>query len=344
MRLRRPTSLVLTALLPAGLALAACGGSDDGELLKGFDAVSVSGKPGEAPEVEWKGTMSVGGPESKVLVKGDGKELAKGDRVLVNLVLANGYTHKTTLDSYGDAYAAAVMEVGSSADPQSAGDLLLSDVQKAIKPGMRLGDRIGVAVNSEKLLGNYLGDASVSQLGVSLDIGNEDPLLFVAELESVALPKVDGAAAKPAGWAPKVETKNGVPTALDFSNAASPTGEVRTTTLIKGTGAPVEKGELVVVKYLGQTNTAAKPFDQNFSGDETLPAVIGDKTLPSGQGTPVIKGWTTGLVGTPVGSRVLIQIPPKQGYGKDAQKDSKGKVTIPANSTLYFVIDVLAAG
>ncbi|NGZ99743.1 hypothetical protein G5V59_03535 [Nocardioides sp. W3-2-3] len=49
LRLRRPATLFLTALLPASLALAACGGSDDSEL-KGLDAVSVSGKVGEAPK------------------------------------------------------------------------------------------------------------------------------------------------------------------------------------------------------------------------------------------------------------------------------------------------------
>ena len=51
----------------------------------------------------------------------------------------------------------------------------------------------------------------------------------------------------------------------------------------------------------------------------------------------VITGWKQGLAGHTVGSQVLLVVPPDLGYG---DKDS-GK--IPANSTLVFVVDILAA-
>ena len=51
----------------------------------------------------------------------------------------------------------------------------------------------------------------------------------------------------------------------------------------------------------------------------------------------VIPGWDKGLVGKKVGSRVLLVVPPADGYGAQAQ----GK--IPANSTLVFVVDILDA-
>ena len=41
----------------------------------------------------------------------------------------------------------------------------------------------------------------------------------------------------------------------------------------------------------------------------------------------------------PVGSRVLIAVPPDQGYGEAGNPDAGIKGT----DTLYFVIDVLAA-
>ena len=44
-----------------------------------------------------------------------------------------------------------------------------------------------------------------------------------------------------------------------------------------------------------------------------------------------------GLVGQTVGSQVLLVIPPDQAYG------DKEQGSIPANSTLVFVIDILAA-
>ena len=38
-----------------------------------------------------------------------------------------------------------------------------------------------------------------------------------------------------------------------------------------------------------------------------------------------------------VGSRVLLAIPPALGYGEQEQAN------IPANSTLYFVVDIISA-
>jgi peptidylprolyl isomerase len=41
----------------------------------------------------------------------------------------------------------------------------------------------------------------------------------------------------------------------------------------------------------------------------------------------------------PVGSRVVLEIPPELGYGAEGQPDNG----IPKNATLVFVIDILAA-
>ena len=52
----------------------------------------------------------------------------------------------------------------------------------------------------------------------------------------------------------------------------------------------------------------------------------------------VIPGWTQGLAGQTVGSQVLLVIPAELGYG---EQGSGG--TIPPNSPLVFVVDILAA-
>ena len=100
--------------------------------------------------------------------------------------------------------------------------------------------------------------------------------------------------------------------------------------LYQGTGDDVAENDLIVVNYLGQVYDAAKAFDKSY-GRGTLSTVVG-------QGA-VIQGWDDALVGVKVGSRVMLQIPPNLGYGKDGQGED-----IPGGSTLYFVIDVLAAG
>jgi len=49
----------------------------------------------------------------------------------------------------------------------------------------------------------------------------------------------------------------------------------------------------------------------------------------------VIPGFADALIGQQVGSQIGVIIPPSQGYG------DQGNSQIPANSTLFFVIDVL---
>jgi len=53
----------------------------------------------------------------------------------------------------------------------------------------------------------------------------------------------------------------------------------------------------------------------------------------------VIPGWDSGLVGQPVGSRVLMVIPPAQGYGAEGNSSAG----ISGTDTLVFVVDILAA-
>ncbi|WP_225869195.1 MULTISPECIES: FKBP-type peptidyl-prolyl cis-trans isomerase [unclassified Nocardioides] len=332
MRLRRPATLLVTALLPASLGLAACG-SDDSEL-KGFDAVSVSGDVGEAPKIDWKGTLAAGKADTKVITEGDGDEIAKGDVVLMNFTIANGYTHKinytTYLDDDGKDYnVGALVKVGAGGEPQSVADVLTQGVADAIKAGQKVGSRIAVTVGSDDLFGDYIGNGTVQQAMASMDIGNEDGLLVVADLTAKAGP-VGAEQAAPA-WAPKIVEKSGVPSSLDFAGTPAPTGKLLVSTLVKGSGPVVKSGQKILASYLGQIPKGKKPFDESYSTGRGLEAIIG------GAQASVVKGWSQGLVGLPVGSRVLLQIPPALGYGKKAQDG------IPANSTLYFVVDILDA-
>ena len=88
--------------------------------------------------------------------------------------------------------------------------------------------------------------------------------------------------------------------------------------LIKGEGAEVKDTQTVVAHYTGWLLDGTQ-FDSTFSLDG------------------VIKGWKQGLAGHTVGSQVLLVVPPSLGYGSEA------KDKIPANSTLVFVVDILAA-
>ncbi len=328
MRLRRPSMLVLSTLLPASLALAACGGSD-ADPVKGLGAVSISGPVGEAPKLDWKATMTAKKATSKVITKGDGAALKKGDIVRVDFTMANGWTHKVSFDSYDPESLSTLVTVGTEKKPESVTDLLSLGFADEIDPGQTIGSRVAVAVGSDTAFGGYLGSQAASLLA-ALDIGNQDGLLFVADIVGLAQP--EGTEETAPAWAPTIVEKDGVPASLDFSKAPKPSGDLEVATLVKGTGPVVTEGQTILASYLGQLPDAKEPFDANFGKGTGFEAVVG------GKDAGVVKGWSQALVGLPVGSRVMIEIPPKLGYGKKGSGEK-----IPGGSTLYFVVDILDA-
>jgi peptidylprolyl isomerase len=102
--------------------------------------------------------------------------------------------------------------------------------------------------------------------------------------------------------------------------------------LTAGTGPTVASGQTLVVNYLGQTwePKDGKPnvFDNSY--DRKAPA-----SFPIGTGN-VIAGWDKTLVGQKIGSRVLLTIPPAEGYGNTPSSEL-------AKNTLLFVVDVLGS-
>jgi peptidylprolyl isomerase len=310
--------------------LAACG-DDDGngqDAADRLDAVSISGDVGEPPKVEWTSRMTAGKPEVETLVKGDGAALKKNDEVFVNFWVGNGYTQKTAFNTFGPKTAASVLTVGAApAQPQVVEDLITAFLGTEIKPGLTRGTRLAITVGASELFGQNVAAEPVAKA----DIGKDDSLLVIADvLDTEILTKPDGTTQPAPGWAPKVVLKKGEPTALDFGGTPKLGTKLKVGTLVEGSGDEVEKGDLIVVNYLGAVYQGKQPFDESFSKPEPLTTPIGLQS--------VIDGWDQGLVGQTVGSRVMLGIPPALGYGKQGSGES-----IPPSSTLYFVVDILAA-
>ncbi len=120
---------------------------------------------------------------------------------------------------------------------------------------------------------------------------------------------------------------------LTVPSGSAPT-KLGSEVLTPGSGSTVAKGQTLIVNYLGETwdLKSGKPniFDNSFDRNQ----VAG---FPIGTGK-VIPGWDKTLVGQKVGSRVLLTIPPAEGYG--AQKNASNEL---AGHTLLFVVDVVDA-
>jgi peptidylprolyl isomerase len=126
--------------------------------------------------------------------------------------------------------------------------------------------------------------------------------------------------------------------AVTIPNVAPPTVTTITEVTV-GTGATAVAGKSVSVTYTGwvydgtRTNRKGYQFDSNVTSTTPLTFTLG---------TTVIAGFTTGVTGMQVGGKRTVIIPPDQGYGATAQVNSSGVVTIPANSTLVFDIQLNA--
>lgn len=91
--------------------------------------------------------------------------------------------------------------------------------------------------------------------------------------------------------------------------------------LKEGTGPAAKKGDTVKVHYTGWL-TDGTQFDSSVKRGEPYPVQIGV--------TPVIKGWTEGLVGMKKGGRRKLIIPADLAYG------ARGRPGIPPGATLIF--------
>lgn len=97
-----------------------------------------------------------------------------------------------------------------------------------------------------------------------------------------------------------------------------------------GDGAVVEAGQTIEVNYLGQT-WGGNIFDNSYDRGATI-------EFPIGVGV-VISGWDSGLVGQPIGSRLLLSIPPHEGYGPNGVPQAG----IAGDDVLVFVVDIVDA-
>ncbi|MEZ0580506.1 FKBP-type peptidyl-prolyl cis-trans isomerase [Nocardioides sp. MH1] len=327
-RLTRPAALASVALCSLAL-LTACGddASSGVKEASGFDAVSISGPVGEEPTFDWKAALKPGDTQDEVLEEGDGTALKDGDQLLVNFAVSDDFSRDVSYSTYGDDTGASVLTVGTDVEPQQAQDLITQLIEEHVKSGMKTGTRLAFTVDVKK----EWGDTGLYLTGI--DVGNEDGIAVVADLEAVPLDGPKGKSKAAPSWAPKIEQEKGDLTGLDSSAEAAPDAKATDLTkaiLVEGTGPTVEKGDEIIANYIGQVYDADKPFDLSY--DDKSPASF---TIGTGA---VVKGWDEGLVGVKVGSRVLLRIPPKLGYGKQGNSQAGIKGT----DTLYFVIDVLA--
>lgn len=306
-------------LLPAAVAvaLAGCGGSASSTTPTNTNAaVKISGAAGKAPTV----TIPASKPSTKLVTRtlaaGSGPVIPPNDSILANFTvyLWRGKTHKLLFSTYTGTPQTVPVHIG------------LSGLATALS-GAKIGTRV-LAVLPPKYA---YGSAGNTQLGVK----PTDTLVWVVDVLQAFAPTQTATGqhvSDGGGTLPKVTTSStaGPQVAVPKS---SPPSKLIVKTLIKGTGPPLKAGQAIVVRYVGSIWRTGKVFNDDWPS--TAQPTTPPNVFQLGQ---LIPAWNTGLVGVPVGSRVMLVVPPAEGYGKTGQ----AQAGIKGTDTLVFVIDVLS--
>jgi FKBP-type peptidyl-prolyl cis-trans isomerase len=319
--MRRAAALAFLPLIAAA-AIAGCSSSSSStpaavSSSDSYKSVTVSGNFDKSPTVKIPKVKGTGGLYTKTVIQGNGATLTASDGMIGNYV-AYDWSGKTS-KLLGSSYTQGTQSlfVGQ----------LLPGLEKALV-GQKLGSRVLAVIPPA----DGFGSTGNSQEG----IGASDTLVFVVDMDSTfATTGVPGAQASTAGGAlptvtPPAANSTAGPT-IKVATSTTPPKTLQVKPLIKGKGAVVKKGQDLAVQYTGVIWRTGKVFDSSYSRNTPLTTVIGE-----GQ---VIPGWDTGLVGQTVGSRVLLVIPPADGYGSAGASQAGIKGT----DTLVFVVDILAA-
>jgi len=180
----------------------------------------------------------------------------------------------------------------------------------------------------DALVGKNVGaDLIYAYPDTSTEDGTAVLMAVTASDAFTPLERAEGEAVEPAEDLPAVTLDETGAPSVDFSEAGDMPEELVAQTLIKGEGDKVAVGDSITVHYTGWVWDGDQ-FDSSWANGSSISFTLSSDSL--------IEGWVQGLEGQTVGSQVLLVIPPDLGYGEQ-ESDS-----IPANSTLVFVVDILA--
>ncbi|MFE2052855.1 FKBP-type peptidyl-prolyl cis-trans isomerase [Streptomyces sp. NPDC059459] len=326
----------LLIAVPAGLVtLAACGDDDSGSSSTGDsaspEASGTSAPPspkivdGPLPAItagtkfDEKPTVAKGSGDPskdlavKTVIAGGGKAVAENDFVIANY-LGQIWSSAKVFDNSYDRKTPLVIQLAQGS---------IIDGWRYALAGKKTGSRVQFSVPPTW---GY-GEQGNEEAGIK----GTDTLVFVVDVQDTfnanssakgeKVPQADAAL-------PEVGTNtDGKAPSIEVPKADAPKKLVAEYVL-EGDGPEVGAQDSVLVQYKGVVWDSGKEFDSTYAR----------KQLTSFSLQQVVKGWSQGLTGKKVGSRVLIVIPPDLGYGDNPPQGSG----IEKDSTLVFSVDILA--
>jgi len=315
----RPLALLSTVAVSA-FVLAGCAGTPEGgdspeptssassECLvdakpgAGSDAVTVTGSGLDA-KIEVPKDTAFDEVQRTILKKGDGDDVHAGDLISVRYQVVEADTGKVVETSERGADGVLPMLL----DPANAQRQIVDSTQSPV----------------------FIAAAECAPIGSEMVLtlpgqeGQSGIVVYMQTLEELPTTASGKAVDAPADMATVKLAKDGEP-AVSIPSGDAPT-ETKIAVLKQGDGPAVGSGDLVTVQYLGVKWSDGTEFDSSWSRD-AAPTQF--------QTTGVVTGFQKALEGQKVGSQVLVEIPPAEGYGASEGHELQ-------KETLVFVIDIL---
>lgn len=312
---------LLAILIPGLLLLTACGGSpaaapeptsqSAGEVAK-LDSLKVSDNGDKkAPGLEFTKPLDVTQPTIKLVSDGTGDKVKAGQIAQIAYIAVDAKDGKTLEDTFPSGSQPVELN-----DKLKSGSAILYNALV----GAKVGANIAFAVP---------GTAATAQAAAT------SSQLVVFKVTSVkdatkALDKPEGDTVTPPAGLPTVKVDDkGIPQ-ISVDGVKAPQALIAQD-LIKGKGEALKETSTVLANYVGVTLADGKPFDSSYDDS------FGHKGVATFPLTNVVKGWTQGLAGKTVGSRVLLVIPKALAYPEATPGSGK-----PVGD-LVFVVDILGA-
>lgn len=268
-------------------------------------SIKVTGTAPAQPKIQFTAPFAIDKTRVQVLKAGTGPKATADGYVTVNYYGVDGRTGKVFDESFA----------------KKPVTFPLGEVIAGFKTGLTgqsQGSRVLIAMPGKD---GY--DAAGGSQDGTIAVG--DTLIFVVDIVAVSVDQPAGKTVPAPSGAPSVTGGAADKPVVTIPSTPAPTTMVAAN-LIEGSGIAVSKGDAVRVRYVGYSWKTGKLIDDQFA------------TVSDGKLSSTIPGWQSGLVGKKVGSRVLLVLPPADGYPQGSNNPP-----VEAGDTVVYVVDLLFA-
>lgn len=266
-----------------------------------LDAVKVNGEAGAAPEVVVPAPWAIDETRRKVLKEGNGPAATAESIVEIQYTGINGRTGQK-FDSSWDRGKPALFSLQQ----------VVPGFTKGLT-GAKPGERVIIGMPGAD---GYDSSGGSPQAGI--DVG--DSLVFVVDVLAVSVTEATGE--KTDAQLPVTLGMDGTKPTITIPAGAQPPAANQHYTVIKGSQRPVTDKDYVMVLYRGYSWKTGQVVDDRSDAPDA--GAIGE----------TIDAWKQGIIGQPIGSRVVIVAPNAYPNGSEQPK-------VEAGDTLVYVVDIL---